>query len=388
MTAIGGGKAPLALPEFEASWAVETPYSVDGLTLVIEYLAGDTRVKKRSDGASIVSIMPSAYGRILGTTDRHGEEIDFYLSSLEPTAENIYVIDQVCLENGGGFDEHKVMIGFPSVNDAIATYVEVFSDKLGGRRLGAITTFPKALFLSWLTGEGNTLTPASKYLKEGVVSKTISGIALPRPSASFAPKYIDEAGGVCIPLPDMSNGPKIQVSANGEGGNTYTLNLFCAVETEWWSNTFERAVRILDLATDKDIFKIFIASPGGSVFLMGRLVSAIRCTKAKVVTYAQGSVASAATAIWAEGHERHILPGAFFMQHMSSQMMSGKTTAIAAKTKFCMNYIANQLKRLVEIGLFTEQEIQDMIYKSADIFISGREAASRTGKQSSNSPAA
>ena len=76
------------------------------------------------------------------------------------------------------------------------------------------------------------------------------------------------------------------------------------------------------------------------------------------------------------------------MQHMSSQMMSGKTTAIAAKTKFCMNYIANQLKRLVEIGLFTEQEIQDMIYKSADIFISGREAASRTGKQSSNSPAA
>jgi ATP-dependent protease ClpP protease subunit len=383
---IGGGTAPIALPEFEGEWQKEVPYLVDGLTVVIEYLAGDTRTKTRKDGARVSGTMPCAYGRILGTTDRHGEEIDVYLSSSSDIATSIYVIDQTCIEDQG-FDEHKVMVGFASIDDAISTYIEVFNDKLGGRRLGAITTFPKDEFLTWLHGEGNVQQPSSKYVQEGVISKTMAGIAIPRSGGGFSPKYIDETGGVQIPLPDMSNGPKILVHVNEAGGNDYIMHLFSVIDTAYWTNTFDRVVRTLDLATDKDVLKIYISSPGGSVFLMGRLVSAIKRTNAKVITYAQGSVASAATAIWAEGHERHILPGAFFMQHMSSQFMSGKTTQIAAKTDFCQKYIAGQLKRLEEIGLFTAQEVSDMIYKSADVFISGREAIARVGNVSTTKPA-
>lgn len=382
----GSGKTLLNLPEFEGEWQKEVPYLVDGLTVVIEFLAGDTRSKTMKDGVRVSGTMPCAYGRILGTTDRHGEEVDVYISSSSDVATSIYVIDQICLENNG-FDEHKVMVGFSSIEDAITTYLEVFSDKLGGRRLGAITTFPKDAILTWLHGEGNVHQPASKYTAPGVISKTLAGIAIPRSASGYNGKEIDEAGGVLIPLPDMSRGPKILVSVNEAGGNTYTMHLFSVINTDWWTNTFDRVVRILDLATDKDILKIYISSPGGSVFLMGKLVSAIKKTKAKVVTYAQGAVASAATAIWAEGHERHILPGAFFMQHMSSQFMSGKTTQIAAKTDFCQKYIATQLKRLEDIGLFTAQEISDMIWKSADVYISGREAISRVGKVSTDKPA-
>lgn len=376
---VGGGNTPAALPEFEGEWQKEVSYLVDGLTIVIEYLAGDIRTKVRGDGVKVSGVMPCAYGRILGTTDRHGEEVDFYLSSESDESNAIYVIDQINLETNG-FDEHKVMIGFASQEDAVSTYLEVFSDKLGGRRLGAITTFPKDVFLSWIFGEGNVHQPASKFAAEGVVSKVIAGIALPRSISGHGQNFIDEAGGVLIPLPDVSQGPKILVSANDDGGNVYTMHLFSVITTDVWTNTFDRVVRTLDLASERDVLKIYIASPGGSVFLMGRLVSAIKRTKAKVITYAQGSVASAATAIWAEGHERHILPGAFFMQHMSSQFMQGKTTQIAAKTEFCMKYIAGQLKRLEQIGLFTAKEIDDMIYKSADIFISGRDAISRVGK--------
>lgn len=369
------------LPGFESEWQIETPYSFKGLTLVIEYLAGSMRTKIRGDSAPIAGVMPAAYGRILGTTDRHGEELDVYISSDMDATAPIFVIDQNCL-NTGTFDEHKVMVGFPTVDDAMATYIEAFGDGLGKRRLGAITTFTDSSFALWLKGDGNNLLPASKFVDPQVEVRLVSGVVMPRSPGGHAPSFIDEAGGVQVSLPDMNAGPKIHVSANEDGGRDYTLNLFSAINTEVWTNCFDRAVRILDLATENDTFTIKIASPGGSVFLMGRLVSAIKLTKALVVTEAQGSVASAATAIWAEGHVRKILPGSYFMQHMSSQFMSGKTTAIAAKTTYCMNYISQQLARLVEIKLFTQEEVDDMIYKSADIFISGREAAARCGKVS------
>lgn len=379
MTSVTQSAAPL--PEFEGDWEKEKVYSFKGLNLVIEYLAGDRRTKIKGDGVQVTGLMPAAYGRILNTSDQHGEGLDFYLSSSLNVAAPIFIIDQVCIETGG-FDEHKVMLGFDTIEDAITTYLEAFSDKLGKNRLGAISSFTDNAFALWLSIDGNTHQPASKFINKEVVSKVIAGIAIPRSFGRQHGNFIDEAGGVEIELPSMQEGPKLHLKANEDGGIDYTMYLFSCIETEIWSNTFDTACRTLDVATEKDSFSIYIASPGGSVFLMGRLVSAIRRTKAIVQTYAQGSVASAATAIWAEGHIRHILPGAFFMQHMSSQYMNGKTTDIAAKTTFCANYIQRQLSRLLEIGLFTDKEVNDMVTKGADIFISGREAMARVGAQS------
>ena len=189
----------------------------------------------------------------------------------------------------------------------------------------------------------------------------------------------DEAGGVFVELPDLSCGPKIKTTSSEEGCFDHHLYLYSALNVETWSNVVDTFCRLLDLAEETETMHIHIASPGGSVFLMGRMVSAIKNTKAKVITYGEGSVSSAATAIWAAGHVRHILPGAYFMQHMSSQLLFGKTTDIAAKSIFCVSYIEKQLKELIELGLFTEEEVSDMIEKSADIFISGREAISRVG---------
>jgi ATP-dependent protease ClpP protease subunit len=114
---------------------------------------------------------------------------------------------------------------------------------------------------------------------------------------------------------------------------------------------------------------------------MGRIVSAIKATKAKVITYAQGCVASAANTVWISGHERHILPGAYFMQHMSSQGLGGKSSDIAAKSSFCVEYISKQLQPALEIGLFTDTEVKDMVEKSSDIYISGREASVRIAER-------
>lgn len=371
----------LTLPENPDDWEIGIPYLFQNLEIVIEYLAGDERRKTTKSGGVIAGIMPTAYGYILHTTDVHGEEIDMYLSNAPKGDDLAYVIDQICPLTGM-FDEHKVMLGFASVDEVVSTYEDVFSDGSGTKRLGAVTQMSAELFRTWINSEGYSLQPASKFGLSGAETVAMRGVGTQK---SFtAPKPIDETGGVEVSLPDLSKGPKILTSSNDRGGLTYTINLFSALETQVWSNLVDQFVRTLDLAKSEDRVKIYIASPGGSVFLMGRLVSAIASTRAHVTTYAQGCVASAATTVWAAGHERHILPGAYFMQHMSSQLLSGKTTDILAKSHFCMEYISRQLQPLVALGLFTAQEVEDMITKHADIFIPGREAVARVGAVSTN----
>lgn len=376
----------IPLPTFSHDWEKNKPYLFNDLGIVIEFLEGDTRSKTKGNGAIVSNIMPAAYGFILRTTDQHGEEIDVYIASMPDTDADIFVIDQV---HPGDklFDEHKVMLGFSSKEEALYIYNEVFSDGSGTVRAGAITTFPGKTFHQWIATEGYSQSPASKYTAADVIASELSGIGTPPKPPVMQPKPLDEAGGVIIELPDLSKGPKIRTKANEDKSLRYYLSLFSALDTKVWSNTVDTFCRTLDQATENDEVHITIASPGGSVFLMGRLVSAIKCTKAKVFTYAQGCVASAATTVWIAGHERHILPGAYFMQHMSSQILGGKSGDISAKSAFCVEYISRQLEPAVQMGLFTDQEVSDMITKSADIYISGREAIARVGAVSADVPA-
>lgn len=370
----------IPLPLYEMEWQKGIPYLFAGLPIVIEFLAGETREKVKAGGRTIAGVMPVAYGFILGTTDAHGEEIDMYLASMPEHEAKIYVIDQV--DPGTGvFDEHKVMLGFGSEEEAVHTYMTVFADGSGEKRLGDIVTFTGSDFERWMATEGYSLKPASDTGCNDTKTVTVhAGIKFGGLAPKDMPKPRDEAGGVMVQMTDLSQGPKLRTLVCEDGFYHHHLYFYCGLDIENWSNTIDTLCRLLDLATAKDIVHIHIASPGGSVMLMGRTVSAIKRTAAKVITYAEGCVASAATAIWVSGHERHILPGAYFMQHMSSQLLAGKTTNIRAKSIFCVDYIENQLKELSEIGLFNEEEVRGMSEGSFDIFISGREAIARVGK--------
>lgn len=367
---------PIPLPELQYEWQKNTPYLFNNLTIIIEYLSGDTRTKVKDTGAVVTNVMPVAYGEILYTTDQHGEKIDVYIANHPHRSAPIYVIDQINPFNKQ-FDEHKVMLGFSSVEEVVMTYNEVFTDGSGPSRMGAITTFDDASFSTWLTFAGSSLQPACKYKVDGITNITFCDIQNPPRQNPPAPKPIDEAGGVVINLPNEINGPQLHTCSTEQGCFEYHFNLYSALDMKKWSNAVDTLCRTLDCATDKDIFHIHIASPGGSVILMGRIISAFKKTKAKVITYAEGEVASAATTIWANGHERYILKGSYFMQHMSSQLLQGRTTDISAKSTFCLNYISHQLEDLVKIDLFTPDEVSEMIEMSADVYVSGREASSR-----------
>lgn len=366
------------LPPFDMDWEKNTTYLFRNIPIILEYLQGDTRTKVSSSGMVIENTMPAAYGFIVGTTDAHGEEIDIYLSPIPNLDSPVFIIDQIKPDTGM-FDEHKVMLGFESNEDAKNTYLSVFADGSGDKRLGAITSFSYSQFETWLTTEGSAFKAAAYALKE-TTTEEVAGLKTPVNPKDTGPKPRDSGGGVIIELPDLNKGPQIKTQADEEGNFHYHLYLFDTLDISCWSNIVDTFVRLCNLADPKDVFHIHIASSGGSVILMGRMVSAINKTAAKVITYAEGTVASAATAIWTAGHERHIFPGAFFMQHMSSQLLVGKTTDIAAKSVFCMNYVEKQLSDLVKLGLFTEDEVTSMVEKSADIFISGREAIKRVGQ--------
>lgn len=367
----------ISLPAFASDWEKNVPYMFAGVGIVIEYLQGDVRTKTSKDGVVIETLMPAAYGYVLRTTDIHGEEIDMYLANMPDEEALIFVIDQVNPATGA-FDEHKVMFGFSSVEEATQTYIDVFGDASGDKRLGFMTSFTKDAFQSWITEDGASLMPASNFKRDDIhlVYKGVGITPFNKPS-NPAPR--DAAGGVIIELPDLSNGPVIKTLSAAQGSFDYHLYFYSGLDTVTWSNVTDTFCRLLDMASAEDTAHVHISSPGGSVPLMGRIVSAMNRTKAKVFTYAEGCVASAATSIWSAGHERHILPGSFFMQHMSSQILGGKTTDIAAKSVFGAKYIEIRLKRLIEIGLFTQEEITDMVEKSADIYISGREAIARMG---------
>jgi ATP-dependent protease ClpP protease subunit len=365
------------LPEFDMEWEKGVPYRFGDLVIVIEHLAGETRTKQ-SSGYTVSTTFPVAYGCILRTTDAHGDEIDMYLASMATPGGNVFVIDQVNLGTGT-FDEHKIMLGFSSPEEAAHLYCSVFADNSGSQRLGAITTFTDESLAAWLVEDGSALKPASESPSEGRIPMSVSGIRKSQNPGQGQPLRRDETGGVVIDLPNLSAGPKIVTKPNGPDSFDYHIYLTCAFTMDTWSGLVDIFCRKARLATERDTFHFHIASPGGSVLLMGRVISAINITKAKVITYAEGSVASAALAIWSSGHERHIAPGAYFMQHMSSQLLGGKTTDIAAKAIFAVNYIETRLQRLVESGLFTKEEVNDMVEKSADIFNSGRTTADRVG---------
>ena len=89
----------------------------------------------------------------VGADDDH---IDVYMGP-NPLAQDVFVIDQKDARTGR-FDEHKVMAGFSSKDEAIETYKKAFSDNRADERIGAITKMNIGQFKRWLL-RGDTTAP-------------------------------------------------------------------------------------------------------------------------------------------------------------------------------------------------------------------------------------
>lgn len=133
--------------------------TVDGLDVTIEQPKGSVRRGKDADGKEWESEMHNTYGYIKGTEGVDGDHIDIFLSD-NPASGHVFVVDQVNPKTGE-FDEHKVMYGFDSAEEAKQAYLSNYEK--GWKGLGDITEVTKEEFKKWIDSSKRKTKPFAEY---------------------------------------------------------------------------------------------------------------------------------------------------------------------------------------------------------------------------------
>jgi hypothetical protein len=124
-------------------------FDLHGLSIVIETPKGAVRQGGQGIGAWQV-VMPADYGFIGGTWSAEGadEEMDCFIGPDRdsPTA---WIVDQRDLATGG-FDEHKVMLGYRSQADALFDYLKAYHDGRAFDRIIGVTEMRMDQLKAWL----------------------------------------------------------------------------------------------------------------------------------------------------------------------------------------------------------------------------------------------
>lgn len=129
---------------------------VHGLDIAVENPRGSERRGTDPDGKEWAHEMSDHYGYIKRTIGADNEHIDTYVGR-NPESEQVFIVDQID-QKTGDFDEHKVMMGFSSQEEAIQAYSSNF-DK--GWKVGPVRAMNKDEFKTWLK-DGNTKKPAGE----------------------------------------------------------------------------------------------------------------------------------------------------------------------------------------------------------------------------------
>lgn len=131
---------------------------VDGLNITIEQPKGSIRRGTDANGKQWESEMHNTYGYIRGTESVDGDHIDIFLSD-NPTEGKVFVVDQVN-QRTGDFDEHKVMYGFNSMEEAVQAYRDQYED---GWKVGTVTEVSREEFKKWVDSSVRKTKPFAEY---------------------------------------------------------------------------------------------------------------------------------------------------------------------------------------------------------------------------------
>jgi len=145
---------------------------IDGFDVTIEQPKGSVRSGVDASGKPWSQEMHNTYGYIRGTEGVDGDHIDVFLSDhLDNWNGMVYVVDQV--NKDGSFDEHKVMYGFDSEQEARDAYLSNYEE--GWTGLGNITGVTRDEFKKWVDSSHRKTKPFAEY-KSVKVSRPIQGL--------------------------------------------------------------------------------------------------------------------------------------------------------------------------------------------------------------------
>ncbi|GHU86103.1 hypothetical protein FACS1894153_2530 [Bacteroidia bacterium] len=133
--------------------------NIQGFDISIENPKGSVRSGVSEDGKKWSNKMANTYGYFGKTESKDGDHIDLFLGN-NPLSDKVFVVDQVNPEDGK-FDEHKVMFGFDSIEDAEKAYYANYEK--GWQGLGNITETDVETFRKWVKSDGRRIKPFAEY---------------------------------------------------------------------------------------------------------------------------------------------------------------------------------------------------------------------------------
>ena len=148
-----------------------------GYDYTIENPKGSVRSGKDADGKEWKVTMHDTYGYIRGKFGKDGDHLDMFINDkadLDNWNGDVFVVDQV--NPDGSFDEHKVMYGYDSMDDAKKAYLANYSE--GWQGLGNITGASKDEFDKWLDTSNRKLKPFADYAKVKFSLKDIKPVGV------------------------------------------------------------------------------------------------------------------------------------------------------------------------------------------------------------------
>jgi hypothetical protein len=117
--------------------------SFQGLPISIENPKGSLR-----KGPGWQVRVPYDYGYIKRTEGADGDHVDVCIGP-DAESDHVFIVDQQD-HRTGDFDEHKVMLGYRTREDAIKAYRDGFSDGKGPDRMRAVVRMSMKEFKNWL----------------------------------------------------------------------------------------------------------------------------------------------------------------------------------------------------------------------------------------------
>lgn len=128
-----------------------------GLTIALENPKGSTRTGKNRDGTSWSRKMNNDYGYVKRSESKDGDEVDVFLAGAPDTG-RVFVVNQV-RPDSGAFDEHKVVLGAHTKQEAERIYRSHYPKNWKG--LGSLVEMPTEQFVAWVKS-GNTKRPVGE----------------------------------------------------------------------------------------------------------------------------------------------------------------------------------------------------------------------------------
>lgn len=188
---------------------------VQGLDIRVENVRGSVRSGTSPDGKAWSNRMAAHYGYIAGTRGADGDEVDVFVGPL-PESESVWVINQ--RDARGSFDEHKVMVGFATEDQARTAYQHSYERNWRG--LQSIVPVSLAQLKWWLRNgnKARAISPDQLPHEGEPTMDQVRWSSAAEPLNTTLPRVIydmrrNDAGGLLLDslsLADLMSDPDIE----------------------------------------------------------------------------------------------------------------------------------------------------------------------------------